>query len=231
MFNNNKLLGQHFLIDKNIINKIITVVNLKYQNIIEIGGGTGHLSEYIKLYNPASFLIIELDPICVNILRQKQFNVLEIDCLQYQYNTDIIIGNLPYYISKDIILSIIMKGIYKHIIIMVQKEVGNQLMGNTNFGTFIKIFHNISKVCDVSPKCFNPKPKVESMVIHIEKINSLINATYNMKSIWNKINVLYNNKNQKLRNKLKLLNIKCDDSILDKRIGDIDLDMIKSWVI
>ena len=95
----------------------------------------------------------------------------------------------------------------------------------------IKIFHNISKVCDVSPKCFNPKPKVESMVIHIEKINSLINATYNMKSIWNKINVLYNNKNQKLRNKLKLLNIKCDDSILDKRIGDIDLDMIKSWVI
>ena len=130
-----KSLGQNFLTDNNIIKKIISLDNLKNQTILEIGPGSGNLTEFIIKEQPKKIILIEKDQRFCKLLKekfdhQKEVEIHNKDILKYTFNDvsirdSIIFGNLPYNISTQILAKFISLKIwppfFKKIIFMFQK--------------------------------------------------------------------------------------------------------------
>ena len=179
-----KSLGQNFLIDKNIIKSIVNVGDIKKNNVIlEVGPGTGNLTEYILKKKPKKIFVIEKDSNLVNLLNGKfsdKINILNRDILKFDLNNIskekiIIFGNLPYNISTKILTQWITTPekfkCYKKLILMFQKEVADRILAKTNsrnYGRLSIISNwrlNIKKEFNISPQCFFPKPKVDSTLL------------------------------------------------------------------
>lgn len=186
-----KYLGQNFLVDNNIINKIIAEIPANENDlIIEIGPGRGALTS--KLKTKSSFLVAyEIDTDLKPILDKFENNKVKIlykdfltsnikeDIKDINYDNLFIVGNLPYYITTPIIEHIIKEDLnIEKLIIMVQKEVGNRFMAepkSKDYGyitLLLKYYYNITKVVDVSRYAFNPVPKVDSCVLSLTKKNN-----------------------------------------------------------
>ena len=181
-----KSLGQNFLIDKNIIDKIVNIIELKDKNILEIGPGTGNLTEGILKKNPKKVLVVEKDNDLTNILKEKFKNKIEVinkDVLKIDENllsdqTLTVFGNLPYNISTEIlckwILNIKDKIWFDYLILMFQKEVADRIISDFNTKSYGRLTIlanwrlNIKKICDVSPVSFQPKPKIYSSILFFE---------------------------------------------------------------
>ena len=178
-----KSLGQNFLVDQKIINKIVNILELKNKNILEIGPGTGNLTEGILGKNPKKLLVVEKDNDLTSLLEEKFKNKIEVineDILKIDENllsdqTLTVIGNLPYNISTEIlckwILNIKEKIWFDNLILMFQKEVADRIISDFNTKNYgrLTILANwrlhIKKICDVSPLSFQPKPKINSTVL------------------------------------------------------------------
>ena len=180
-----KSLGQNFLKDKNIIKKIINLVNIKNKNIIEIGPGNGALTDEIVKKNPKTIDVIEKDNILVKRLYEKYCKITNLkiynkDILKFNINNiikekTIILGNLPYNISSQIFVKIlkIVKLSYnvEAVIFMFQKELGEKVISkfpSPEYGRLSILFNLKFKLKEkfiVSPNCFFPKPKVKSLVV------------------------------------------------------------------
>ena len=178
-----KSLGQNFLIDNNIINKILDIVDIQNKDVLEVGPGTGNLTSAILKKKPNKLLVIEKDNKLAQNLKADFDNSIEIinnDILNLDENSFgnnklIVFGNLPYNISTEIlckwILNIKNDYWFEYLILMFQKEVADRItaMFNTkNYGR-LSILANwileIEKICDVKPTSFFPVPKVESSVL------------------------------------------------------------------
>ena len=179
-----KSLGQNFLIDNNVINKIIDEVSACEDDlIIEIGPGRGALTSKLK-NKGCSVIAYELDRDLSNILSKLEDDKLHViygdflksnvkeDIKNIKYNNLYLVGNLPYYITTPIIEHIIDENIeFSKFTIMIQKEVADRFMaeaGTKDYGYItlvLKYYFDISKVCDVSKYAFSPVPKVESSVV------------------------------------------------------------------
>ena len=179
-----KSLGQNLLVDKNIINKILNLCNLKNKNILEIGPGTGNLTKFILEKKPKKLLLVEKDKKLCNILNSKlnnfkNFKIYNEDILNFNLNSDIkseiIFGNLPYNISTQILAKIIkFKNLYpqiEKIILMFQKEVAERILAKPNNKNYsrITILTNLKLDIDnnfkVSKESFFPMPKIDSKVV------------------------------------------------------------------
>ena len=178
-----KSLGQNFLIDKNIIDKIINILELKNKNILEIGPGTGNLTEGILKKSPKKILVVEKDDNLAKLLKKKfkdKIDIINKDILKIDENslsdqTLTVFGNLPYNISTEIlckwILNIKPKIWFDCLILMFQKEVADRIISEFNTKSYgrLTILANwrldIKKVCDVNPLSFHPKPKIESTIL------------------------------------------------------------------
>ena len=178
-----KSLGQNFLIDQKIISKIVNILELKNRNILEIGPGTGNLTEGILKENPKKVLVIEKDGNLTKLLKEKFKNKIDIineDILKIDENllseqTLSVFGNLPYNISTEIlckwILNIKKKIWFDSLILMFQKEVADRIISDFDTKSYgrLTILANwrldIKKICDISPVSFQPKPKIESTVL------------------------------------------------------------------
>ena len=178
-----KSLGQNFLIDQNIIDKIVNIIDLENKNILEIGPGTGNLTEGILRKNPKKVLVVEKDNDLTSLLKEKFKNKIELinkDILKIDENllsdqTLTVFGNLPYNISSEIlckwILNIKEKIWFDCLILMFQKEVADRIISDFNTKTYGRLTIlanwrlNIKKICDVSPVSFKPKPKIDSTVL------------------------------------------------------------------
>ena len=183
-----KNLGQNFLIDNNIINKINDSINAKEDDlIIEIGPGMGALTRVLKEKN-ANIICYEIDKDMIPYLNKyvdSKTKVIYKDILEASIKEDIkdikfnklyIVGNLPYYITTSIIKYLISLELsIEEMIFMVQEEVADRFTasyGNSDYGSitlFLNYYFNVEKLFKVSKKCFNPIPKVESAIIKFSK--------------------------------------------------------------
>ena len=182
-----KSLGQNFLRDENIINKIAEEISaFSHDLIVEIGPGRGALTKKLVKKN-TFYLALEIDKDLSDILQKYESDkaqiiyedILKVDLNNYlkdlTYERLFIVGNLPYYITTPIIEKIIQSNLkITKLVIMVQKEVAERFMAQPKskdygyFTLYLRYFFDIKKVCDVSKNCFWPVPKVESMVISLE---------------------------------------------------------------
>ena len=182
-----KSLGQNFLIDANIINKITNLINIENRNILEIGPGTGNLTSSILKKKPRKILVIEKDK-NLSLLLQRKFNhniriinddVLKIDENLLDNETLTVFGNLPYNISTEILCKWILnikdrKFWFDNLILMFQKEVADRILSKYNSKNYgrLSILANwklkIQKICDIKPSSFTPRPKIESTLLLFE---------------------------------------------------------------
>ena len=213
-----KSLGQNFLIDKNIIKKIINITQIKDKNILEIGPGRGALTDEILKKNPKSLIIIEKDNDLANFLKKKYLtnkiiNVYNDDILKFNLEkiikkNTIVFGNLPYNISSQILIKMIKfkkwPTNYSDLIFMFQKELGEKIIApfkSLNYGrlsiiTSLKL--SINKTFIISPNCFKPKPKVKSIIIQFKPKKKFENCDIlKLESITN----LFFSKKRKMINK------------------------------
>lgn len=221
-FEYKKSLGQNFLIDKNIINKIINSIDLKEESlIIEIGPGSGALTkELVKLNaNIISFEIdtrlkSELDKLCNenNNLEIIYEDFLKIDLKEFlkqkEYKNLYFVANLPYYITTAIINKITEESNPNEMILMVQKEVADRFSAHPNtrdygsISVFLQYNYDISKVVLVPKTCFYPSPKVDSVVIKFETRENKVKAL-NEEKFYKLIKDSFQFKRKNLRNNLK----------------------------
>ena len=186
-----KSLGQNFLIDQNIINKILLVSDIKNKSVLEVGPGTGNLTSHIVKRNPKKFFVIEKDENLVLELSKEFKNEIKIindDVLNVnEKNIDddklVVFGNLPYNISTEILCKWILNldknnFWFSCLILMFQKEVADRIISNFNTSKYgrLSILSNwkldIEKICDIKPSSFSPKPKVDSSLLFFKpKIN------------------------------------------------------------
>ena len=179
-----KSLGQNFLIDKNIIEKITNSATIKGKIIFEIGPGTGNLTQYILKKNPKKIFVIEKDNILAADLKNKfdnQVTIINEDILKIN-ETNLfdekvtVFGNLPYNISTEIlskwIINLKDNFWFDCLVLMFQKEVAERIIAefnSSNYGRLSIISNwklNIEKICDIKPEAFSPKPKVDSSLLY-----------------------------------------------------------------
>ena len=235
-----KKLGQNFLHDKNIISSIINNVNVKDEDIIEIGPGPGMLTENILKNKARSLLVIEKDDSFeVNLKKIKNkykdnFIYLINDVIDFDFNKlkkkeYKIVSNLPYNISVPFILKMIkIRRVisWKDMILMVQKEVAERItanIGTKNYGRLsimVNLNNDVKKLLNVKPSSFIPKPKVDSTVIKISPKNKNLNIN---EEVFEKIvKICFSQRRKKIKNNLDQLNT---NTSLLLELSNIDPDI------
>ena len=178
-----KSLGQNFLIDNNVIDKILDIIDIQNKDVLEVGPGTGNLTSAILKKNPKKLLVIEKDNELAENLKINFDNTIEVinnDILNLDENSLsntklTVFGNLPYNISTEIlcrwILNVKENYWFEYLILMFQKEVADRIIAKFNTKDYgrLSILANwileIEKICDVKPTSFLPIPKVDSSVL------------------------------------------------------------------
>ena len=179
-----KSLGQNFLTDKNIIDKIVNTVPIKDKIILEVGPGTGNLTSYILKKKPKKTYLIEKDNELILSLKKNFQNKVEIinnDILKInekKISKEIltVFGNLPYNISTEILCKWVV-GLnnkdfwFDNLVLMFQKEVAERIIAkynSSNYGRLTVLANwklEIKKILDIQPECFVPMPKVDSSLL------------------------------------------------------------------
>ena len=228
-----KSLSQNFLNDKNIAKKIVNLLDITNENVIEIGPGYGSLTDNIILCNPKNLYLIEKDYEIYKYLKKKYKNfqniyVINEDIIKYDFSSFKnlkLISNLPYNISTKIILKLLkLNKNISEMIFMIQKEVSkkfdyNQKPNKYNF--FTKISAQYKIYFNVPSSVFYPKPKVESTIVKFK---------LNKKDIdWNKITYfstkIFSNKRKKIINNIKLTN-PIISNLIEKRVEELSVDEV-----
>ncbi len=222
IFKAKKSLGQNFLVDKNILKLIANSTKIeKSDEIIEIGPGTGNLTEFLLKKNPKKIYLIEKDENLVNFLKNKfskNLNIINEDILKFSKknllnNNTIIFGNLPYNISSQILVKFIInknKFKFKKLVFMFQKELADRILAkvnSSNYGRFSILANwkfNIEKVIDIKPNSFLPKPKVFSSLLIFDPKTPLINFK-NPKNLEYVTKVFFNQRRKKIKKPINIL--------------------------
>ena len=218
-----KSLGQNFLINKNIVKEIIKIGKLQNNfSVIEIGPGTGNLTEEILKNNPRNFYAIEKDGTLFNNLKNKfktnikliNEDVLKVDWQKFSNNQYIVFGNLPYNISSKILINWIrlnnLNSIFKKLILMFQKEVADRIVADVNSSKYGRLSiltswkMDAKKIMDIDPDNFYPKPKVQSSLVYFEPKKNYFkfdNSIYLEKVT----DIFFQNKRKMIKKPLKIL--------------------------
>ncbi len=233
-----KSLGQNLLIDKNIAKKILSLTFLKNKEIIEIGSGTGNLTKEILKLKPKKIICIEKDKLFTKNLKDlfendKNLSVVNGDILKLNLKKiitvgTIVVGNLPYNISTQILIKFIRFNPwppkFKKLIFMFQKEVGEKIianLGNKNYSRLSIITKARFKILNyfyVSKNCFFPKPKVDSIVIEFQPIMRKDINFKSIKSLEYITNIFFSNKRKMINKTFKKLRIDKNNFLKDQSI-------------
>ncbi len=218
-FKFSKSLGQNFLIDDSVLNDIVSGADVNDEDlVIEIGPGVGTLTAH--LLNKAKKVVsIELDSDLIPILTEElgsnpNFSLIHKDALKVDFNEIIgdeksvkLVANLPYYVTTPIIVKLLKDRYkFKSLTIMIQKEVAERIDAEPNckeYGSLsllVQYYCNTKIIRKVAPSSFIPRPKVESIVIRLDRLDEpkvkvkdetlmfeIIRSSFNMrrKTLWN----------------------------------------------
>ena len=178
-----KSLGQNFLIDRSILEKIVETVDIKNKEVLEIGSGSGNLTTYILKKKPKKLHVIEKDDDLVILLKEKfsdEINIIHDDVLKISENNIsneklTVFGNLPYNISTQIlskwIVSLGKNFWFESLVLMFQKEVADRIIAQCNTSKYGRLSIlsnwklNIKKIIDIRPESFSPRPKIDSSLL------------------------------------------------------------------
>ena len=236
-FDYKKSLGQNFLKDKNIISKISESINPTEEDlIVEIGPGAGALTnELVK--KQCDVICFEIDTRLKEILESIDYprlkivfnDFLKVNLKEYidetKYNNIYFVGNLPYYITTAIINKIIDESNPHEITVMVQKEVGDRFMSKPNsrdygsLSVFLQYNFDVTKVVNVNKRCFEPVPKVDSVVVKLSK-----NKKYEAKNedkFYKLVKDSFTQKRKNLRNNLRNYDLTKVEEVLKKYDKDL----------
>lgn len=218
-----KKFGQNFLKDKNILKKISNVVDIENKNILEIGPGQGDLTSFL-IKKAKKVVAFEIDRDLIDFLNEKfrkedNLEIINQDFLEANlsdYKEYLIIANIPYNISTDIVFKIFEN--YKNfsdVVLLVQKEFGQRLCANPNSKEYsklsisTKLFYEPKFCFEVQPKFFIPQPKVTSSVIYLKRVKNSFDIDYNNFLFF--IKKCFSMRRKTLWNNLKYLKINYDD--------------------
>ena len=218
-----KNLGQNFLTDEKIINLIVEIGNInKKDQVIEVGPGTGSLTEKILQKTPKELTVIEKDERLINVLSRKFGNDIKIvneDMMNISYeyldkSNLIIFGNLPYNISTQILAKWIrvknLDHFCKKFILMFQKEVADRIIAETNTKNYgrLSILSNwkmkIKKIIDIEPESFKPSPKVKSTLLVFTPKKKFYNLK-DTKNLEHVTNIFFSQRRKMIRKPFKFL--------------------------
>jgi len=246
-----KSLGQNFLIDQNIIDKIVKIGNIKEDNIIlDIGAGYGNLTKKIAYMNPKKIFAIEKDRKLAHLLKKKFQNykniiIINDDIFNFfkkkHFNQKLtVFGNLPYNISTQILSSLILlkkwPPWYNCLLLMFQKEVAERILAKENtkeFGRLAVLCNwrlEVKKHFDISKNSFLPKPKINSTLLSFKPIENNKYNLKNPKTLEMVTRILFSNKRKMInKNFLKLFNndrfvAKSLNLDLSRRPGELSKD-------
>ncbi len=247
-FNFSKTLGQNFLIDKNILDKIIDNSNInKNTNVLEIGPGAGTLT-YELCKRAKKIVSIEIDNALIPILQHNlsEFNnftlinddIMKIDLkkvISDNFGSEkfILAANLPYYITTPIIMNIFEGGFnVESMILMIQKEVADRIYaspGTKNYGALtvgVGFYARPEIICQAPPHCFTPQPKVSSVVIKLNVYEKPPYYVNNKEMFFKTVKSVFSQRRKTLVNSLSGSPfINCDKVKIEKNLKNMDLDL------
>ena len=222
-----KSLGQNFILDLNVTNKIARLSNCSKKKIIEIGPGPGSLTRSILLEGAESIVAIEKDLKMINCLKElkaicdKKLILINDDILNLTLNSlgpfpKSILGNLPYNISSKLIVSWLKEIHYnknikvENITITIQKELADRLISSRDtkeygrISVYTQLLSNVNRLLELSPSNFYPKPKVFSSVINITPLKKP-RFKVNLETFEKIVKQAFGNRRKMLRQSLKNL--------------------------
>ena len=178
-----KSLGQNFLIDRNVLEQIVDTVEITNKEVLEIGPGSGNLTNFILKKNPKKVYVIEKDDELALLLGSKfsdeitiiNDDVLEISEDKISNEKLTVFGNLPYNISTEIlskwIVNLDKNFWFENLVLMFQREVAERIIAESNTSKYGRLSIlsnwklNIKKIIDIKPQSFSPRPKVDSTLL------------------------------------------------------------------
>ena len=234
-----KSLGQNFLTDRNILEKIVNVTAIKNKIIFEVGPGTGNLTSFILKNKPKKVFVIEKD----NDLAEKlnvnfgdQLTVINDDILNINENLLFddkvtVFGNLPYNISTEIlskwIINLKDNFWFDHLILMFQKEVAERIISTFNKSTYGRLSIlanwklNVKKICDIKPESFSPRPKIDSSLLFFTPKKNFFKLK-NPKNLEKVTRIFFSQRRKMLKKPFNQL-FNGDKKIIDKLKIDLNL--------
>ena len=230
-----KRFGQNFLIDKNILNKIYNLIKFENLNILEVGPGSGNLTEFILKIKPSKLTLIEIDKDLILNLKNrfiKSSNLIihNLDILKsgeiFDTNYDLIISNLPYNISSQALVKFcLLQNAPRRMILMFQKEFADKLLEkNLNaINSLVKCFYSIKKNFDISRNSFYPIPKVDSSLLEFTKLDKSFIEIKDIQKYFSFKRKIFNKKRKTIGSILKLEVIDFDEAFIKRRAESFSL--------
>ena len=223
-FNIQKKYGQNFLIDTNILEKIISSAEItKDDCVLEIGPGIGTMTQYLA-ESAREVVAVEIDKFLIPILEDTlsgydNITIINDDILKVNINKIVeeknngkpikVVANLPYYITTPIIMGLFESNVpLKSITIMVQKEVADRMQvgpGTKDYGALslaVQFYSKPEVVANVAPGCFIPRPNVGSSVIRLTRYEKPPVQPKNEKYMFSLIRASFNQRRKTLMNGL-----------------------------
>lgn len=234
-----KFLGQHFLTDERIAERIVESLSAETNHVLEIGPGMGVLTKYLIKKEGLDFHVVEIDRESVAYLHDHYptLDVIEGDFLQYDltslfHDSLSIIGNFPYNISSQILFKVFdNRDSVTEVVGMFQKEVAERVAagpGSKTYGilsVLLSAFYNIEYLFTVNENVFNPPPKVKSAVIRLRR-NDIKTLECDEKLFVQVVKAGFNQRRKTLRNALRQLNMpleRINEEILAKRAEQLSV--------
>ncbi|CUP74266.1 MAG: 16S rRNA (adenine(1518)-N(6)/adenine(1519)-N(6))-dimethyltransferase RsmA [Clostridium baratii] len=240
-FKFSKSLGQNFLIDDSVLNDIVKGADVNEEDfVIEIGPGVGTLTAHL-LNKAKKVTSIELDNDLIPILKEElgdneHFSLIHNDALKVDFNEIIgdeksvkLVANLPYYVTTPIIVNLLKNNYnFKSLTIMIQKEVAERIDAEPNckeYGSLsllVQYYCNTKIVRKVAPSSFIPRPKVESIVIRLDRLEKPRVEVTDEKFMFELIRNSFNMRRKTLWNGVKNIGVNKDD--LKKAFEEAGID-------
>jgi len=242
-----KSLGQNFIYNKNFLEELSSKITSNINtDIIEIGPGTGSLTDYLKKKEFNNLFLIEKDDELSKILNErfkfeenvKVYNrdVLSFDLSNISKSKEIIIvGNLPFNISSQLLLNWISYNkwppFYKKMYLMFQKELGKRISSEINSKSYGKLSVLAQSRCDIKElikapsEIFKPKPKVDGIVLEFTPKNTFIDV--NLDKLKFILNVAFKNRRKKLKSSLSDYKLNFEDWEKEKNLRPENLEVKK----